>query len=199
MALCRPGTVDARIAPGVSVMKMLRRTLEFWLDHRTRPTGEVVGYWAYGDFLDANAGPIIAAWDYVEATGDRDWLNKRIEPLEFIADFLAKRDIDDDGMVEATQSGNRGTLQQPNRSCNWWDALNCGHKDGYANALIYRAFRCMADLEKQAGRQEQAARYTRLADRLKAVYFKTLYNPKTSGWGGGGARTASCTTTPRRS
>ena len=34
-----------------------------------------------------------------------------------------------DGLIEATQSGNLGTLQQPNRSCSWWDALNCGHND----------------------------------------------------------------------
>lgn len=177
----RTGTGSALAKPGISVMNMVRRAIDFWLDHRTRPTGEVVGYWDYGNFLDANASPIIAAWDYVEVTGDRDWLGKRIERLEFIADFLAKRDIDSDGMIEATQSGNRGTLKQPARSCAWWDAINCGHKDGYTNAIIYRAFRCLADLERRAGRGEQADRYTKLADRLKASYSKTLFNAKT-GW-----------------
>lgn len=169
------------LAPGISATKLVRRTIDFWLDQRTRPTGEVIGYWEYGNFLDANAGPIIAAWDYVEATGDREWLARRIERIEFIADFLARRDVDSDGMIEAVQSGNRGTLQQPARSCAWWDALNCGHKDGYTNAIIYRAFRCLADLELKAGRKEQAERYTRFADRLKGAYFKNLYNPKT-GW-----------------
>lgn len=169
------------LAPDISVIKMVRRTLEYWLDQRTRPTGEVVGYWDYGNFLDANAGPLIAAWDYVEVTNDREWLAERIERLEFIADFLAKRDIDGDGMIEATQSGNYNALQQPARSCAWWDALNCGHKDGYTNAIIYRAFRCLADIETKAGRKEKAARYTQLADRLKAAYIKALYNPKT-GW-----------------
>lgn len=169
------------LAPGVSVMTLVRRTLEYWMDRRTRPTGEVVGYWDYGGFLDANAAPLIAAWDYVEVTNDHEWLAKRIERLEFIADYLAKRDVDGDGMIEATQSGNRNALQQPGRSCAWWDALNCGHKDGYTNAIIYRAFRCLADLEKKAGRPGQFARYTRVADRLKAAYAKTLYNDKT-GW-----------------
>jgi hypothetical protein len=98
------------VAPDVSVMPLVRRTLEFWLDRRTRPTGEVVCYWDYGNFLDANAGPLIAAWDYVEGSGDEGWLKQRIEKLEFVADFLARRDVDGDGMVEATQSGNRGTL-----------------------------------------------------------------------------------------
>jgi len=98
-----------------------------------------------------------------------------------VADFLARRDVDGDGFVEATQSGNRGALVQPNRSCAWWDALNCGHKDGYTNALIYRAWRSLAALKRKVGRPEKAAEYARLADRLKAVYSKTLYNPQT-GW-----------------
>ena len=145
-----------QVAPEVSVAALVRRTLDWWLDHRTRPTGEVISYWDYGNFLDANAGPLIAAWDYVEATGDTTWLRRRIERLEFIAEFLAKRDVDGDGMVEAVQSGNRGTLKQPARSCCWFDALNCGHKDGYTNALIYRAWRCLAELEGRLGSHREA-------------------------------------------
>lgn len=175
------------IAPGISVMPLVRRTSDYWLDQRMRRdpegrlTGEITGYWDYGNFLDGNASPLIAAWDYVESTGDLAWLGMRIERLELAADFLARRDVDGDGFVEATQSGNRGTLNQPNRSCAWWDALNCGHKDGYSNALIYRAWRSLADLERKLSRTEKATAYTRLADRLKAVYSKTLYNPQT-GW-----------------
>jgi hypothetical protein len=174
-------------APGISLMPLVRRTIDYWLDHRMRRdaagrlTGEITGYWDYGNFLDANASPLMAAWDYVELTGDLAWLEHRIERLELVADFLARRDIDGDGFVEATQSGNRGTLVQPNRSDAWWDALNCGHKDGYTNALIYRAWRSLADLERKLGRTEKASEYARLADRLKAVYSKILYNPKT-GW-----------------
>ena len=169
------------LAPGVSAMPVLRRTLDWWLDHKVLPTGEMICYWDKTHFLDANAGPLIAAWDYVEATGDQQWLARRIERLEFIADFLARRDVDGDGLVEATQSGNYGTLKEPARSCAWWDALNCGGKDSYSNALIYRAWRCLADLEAKANRRAQQARYTRLADRLKAAYCKTLLNPQT-GW-----------------
>ncbi len=170
-----------RITPDISLAELVRRSVDWWLDNRTRPTGEVICYWDFGNFLDANAGPLIAAWDYVESSGDKTWLRRRIDRLEFIAEFLARRDTDGDGLVEAVQSGNRGTLRQPGRSCAWWDALNCGHKDGYTNALIYRAWRCLADLEQQLGRHVQHARYTTLADNLKAAYGKTLYNPAT-GW-----------------
>ncbi|MGZ5515378.1 MAG: hypothetical protein ACXW2O_09930 [Candidatus Aminicenantales bacterium] len=175
------------IAPGISVMPLVRRTIDYWLDKRMRHdpagrlTGEITGYWDYGDFLDAEASPLIAAWDYVESTGDLDWLRRRIELLERVANFLASRDVDKDGLVEATQPGTPNALQQPNRSDAWWDALNCGHKDGYTNALIYRAWRSLADLEAKLGRREQAASYARFADRLKEVYAKVLFN-RESGW-----------------
>jgi hypothetical protein len=172
---------------GISLMPMLRRTIEYWIDQKMkrdaqgRETGELICYWDYADFLDANAGPLIASWDYVQVTHDTAWLEKKIARLEMVADFLIRRDIDDDGMIEATQSGNYNSLQQPGRSCAWWDALNCGHKDGYTNALIYRAFSCLADLEGQLKRGAQQAKYSQRADKLKAAYFKTLYNEKT-GW-----------------
>lgn len=169
------------LSRGVSVMNLVRRTLDWWLDSKVLPTGEMICYWDKTKFLDANAGPLIAAWDCVEATGDERWLARRIERLEMIAEFLARRDVDGDGLVEAVQSGNLGTLQQPGRSCAWWDALNCGHKDAYSNALIYRAWRCLADLEAKLKRREQQARYSQLAQRLKAAYFPTLFNPQT-GW-----------------
>jgi len=170
-----------QLATGVSAMPLVRRTLDWWLNEKVLPSGEVICYWDKAHFLDANSGPLIAAWDYVEATGDKQWLARRIERLEFIADYLAKRDVDGDGLVEALQSGNRGTLKQPARSCAWWDALNCGHKDSYSNALIYRAWRCLAELEAKLKRRDQQVRYAQLADRLKAAYFNALYNPHT-GW-----------------
>lgn len=175
------------IAPEISLAPLVRRTIDYWLDKRMRRddlgqlTGEVTGYWDYGNFLDANASPLIAAWDYVESTGDLAWVRGRIERLELVADFLISRDVDGDGLVEAVQSGDRGTLVQPNRSCAWWDALNCGHKDGYTNALIYRGWCCLADLEAKLGRQPQKDRYLGRAERLKAAYARVLYNPGT-GW-----------------
>jgi hypothetical protein len=168
-------------AAGISVMDQVRRSIEWWLDYRTDSTGEVIGYWDYRHFLDANPGILISSWDYVEATNDHVWLKQRIEHLAFLSACLERRDVDGDGMVEATQSGNYDTLIEPARSCCWWDALNCGHKDGYTNAFIYRAWRCLADLEAQMGRRDMQKHFTDLAERLKGVYFQTLYNPAT-GW-----------------
>jgi hypothetical protein len=170
-----------RYAKGIESMRLVRRTLDWWLDEKVLPDGQMICYWNLANFLDANAGPLIAAWDYVEATKDKKWLSRRIERLEFIADYLVRRDIDGDGMIEAVQSGNPNALQQPGRSCAWWDALNCGHKDAYTNAVCYRAFCCLADLESRLGRDDKQSHYAQRAAALKASYFKTLYNPAT-GW-----------------
>lgn len=169
------------LAPGVSAIGLVRRTLDWWLDEKVLPSGEMICYWDKAGFLDANSGPLIAAWDYVEATGDEAWLGRRIERLEFLADYLARRAEGGNGLVRARQSGNYDTLKEPNRSCAWFDALNCGGEDGLTNAIIYRGWRCLAELEGRLHRTAQAARYTRLADRLKAAYVPTLYNPAT-GW-----------------
>jgi hypothetical protein len=175
-----------RLAPDISAMQLVRRSVEHFLQNRMRPDGQVSAYaWGDGiqswDYLDANAGPLIAAWDYVESTGDVAWLADIIPLLERCADYLAARDMDGDGMVEAVQSGNRGDLVDPRRGCSWWDAIGSGHKDGYSNALIYRGWRCLADLEAKLGRKDRATRYTELADRLRVAYAPALMNEET-GW-----------------
>lgn len=166
---------------GIKTSRFLRRTLDHWLDHRVKDDGNVIGYWDYDCFLDSPPSILISAWDYVEMSGDRDWLASRITLLERIAGYLLSRDLDHDGLIEAVPTGNRGTLKQPNRSSCWFDAVNFGHKDGYANALIYRGFRCLADLEKRLGRNDRIATYSNAADRLKQAYAAQLLNPET-GW-----------------
>jgi hypothetical protein len=165
------------VAEGVSVARLVRRSVEFWLEKRTLMSHEVIGYTDYVNFLDANPNVLISAWDYVEATEDLAWLERTIRTLELIADFTALRDQDHDGLAEATQSGNADTLWAL-ASCNWFDAVNYGYKDAYSNALIYRAWRCLADLEGRLHRDQQRARYTQLADQLKAAYGPALYNPQ---------------------
>jgi hypothetical protein len=169
------------LAPGISAMRYVGHTLDWWLNDRMLPSGVIPGYWNHTNFLDANPSVLISAWDYAEATGDRKWLADRIDKLEQAAGHMISRDIDGDGLLEATQSGNPGTLIEPARSCSAYDAINCGHKDAYSNALAYRAFRCLADLEAQLGRVEQQKRYKDFAAKLKTAFRKELINPQT-GW-----------------
>ena len=142
-SMCLYAPADAallipELAPGVSAMEQVRYSIDWWLDQRMLDNGEIIGYrGTYGDFMDTNASVLIAAWDYVEATGDLDWLKRRIAKLEFVAAFIAGRDIDGDGLFEAVQSGNAGTLIEPKRSCAAWDAINCGHKDAYCKRITW--------------------------------------------------------------
>jgi hypothetical protein len=91
---------------------------------------------------------------------------------------MEKRDVDGDGLIESPQSGNRNSHSHGETA---WDCISSGHKNAYVNALAYRAWRGMAKMQERSGRTEKAAHYSRLADRLKAVYRETFYNPET-GW-----------------
>jgi hypothetical protein len=172
--------LQPELAPGISTAVPLRNTVDWWLDNGIAENGEMVSWRNVHGMLDANAGPLIGAWCYVEASGDIAWASDRIGTLEFLANYLAKRDLDGNGLVESVYSGNYGT-QIGRLGASAYDTINSGHEDAYLNALTYRAWRCLADLERKLGREERMDHYTQLADRLKAAYKKRFYNPKT-GW-----------------
>ncbi len=81
-------------APGASLMPLVRRTIEYWLDTKMlrdaagHETGELICYWNFANFLDANAGQLIAAWDYVEAAKDHAWLAKKSPASSWSLIFL---------------------------------------------------------------------------------------------------------------
>jgi len=185
------------LAPGVSMPPILRRAVEYWIDHKTNTDG-LIAYTAGGnpgeedaseaepDFahnqnvMDANPSVLIGAWGYVEASGDTAWLKERIGDLEFISAYLERHDTDGDGLVESKQSGNSGSRPPRDPDCAW-DCYSSGHKNAYVNTLVYRAWRGLADLERRLGRTEQEQRYRQQADRLKEAFPPAFYNPET-GW-----------------
>jgi len=169
------------LAPGVSLLPLLRRTLEYWMTKEIAPDGRVY-YVENGagaqPVMDANPAVLIAAWCYVEASGDADWLRENMERLELVARYMAGRDVDGDGLLESVQTGNSGSHARPDSA---WDTFTSGHKNAHVNALAYRAFRCLADLERRMGRPDQASHYGALADHLRSGYSAAFYNPQT-GW-----------------
>ena len=176
------------LAPGVSMTPILRRTVDYWIDFKTDQDG-LVAYTAGGagngskqNVMDANPALVIGAWCYIKATGDLQWLQRRIASLEFLSAYMEKRDVDGDGLIESKQTGNSGsrsiTSRDPDSA---WDCYCSGHKNAYVNVLAYRAWQGLAELEGRLGRFEQQQRYRRLADRLKSSFLQTFYNPKT-GW-----------------
>jgi hypothetical protein len=138
-------------------------------------------------FVDTDPAIVISAWDYATGRPDREWLRRRIGDVEKYADHIIAADVNGDGLAESTRTGISGTGPKGAGmwSSNWWDVISFGWNDAYGIALDYRAFRCAADLERRLGRAEKAEIYRRRADRIKAVYYSTFYNPKTgvlAGW-----------------
>ncbi len=148
-----------------TALDLLRGCLDRYLD----------GFKGYEDrFQDVAPSTVIAAWDYVDGKSDLDWLKRRIGPLEQYAKRMIDMDIDGDGLCESKDG-----------PTNWWDCILWNWKDAYSSALSYRAFRCLADLERRLGNEEKTKLYRDRADRIKAVYHKTFYNPATgvlAGW-----------------
>ncbi|MCX6622223.1 MAG: hypothetical protein NTY38_14370 [Acidobacteria bacterium] len=175
------------LAEGLKAMDLVRFTLDRHL----------AGYRSYGmsnyneggdrgkvsypwDSLDTHPSLVSTAVDYVEATGDRAWLEKNYAGVRAWAERMVAFDTDHDGLIESPLSGNSGTWKEPwpHRPANWWDTVGYGHKDAYSNALAYRAFQGMSRLAQMAGKEGDAAAYRKCAEALKAAYVKTFYKPE---------------------
>jgi hypothetical protein len=133
------------------------------------------GYKGFQDhFQDVAPSTIIAAWDYVTGKSDRQWLKRRIGSIEEYADRMIAADVDGDGLCVSDRD-----------PTNWWDCTPWNWKDAYSSALSWRAFRCLADLEHRLGNKAKQKLYRDRADKIKAVYYQTFYNPDTgvlAGW-----------------
>ena len=116
---------------------------------------------------------VISAWYVVRTIGGVEQLHSWLEPLECLVNRLE------------AQFGPDGLIYHQGRGTMWFDTYKIQGADAYSNAADYRAFRCMADLERLAGHSDLAMHYQKDADRLEAVYFKSFYNPETgvlAGW-----------------
>ena len=194
--LCDAALLVPELSPGINMSDILKKTVEYWMYEKTDEKG-LVAYTALGipyrdenrsdedavnrqNLMDSNAAVLIGAFSYVRASGNMIWLEKNIARLELLSDYLEKRDIDNDGLVESPQSGNRGS-QPPVDADSAYDCYSSGHKNAYINALVYRAWHSLSELESLLKRNDRAQRYGKLANRIKAVFYKTFYNKKT-GW-----------------
>ena len=181
------------LAENLRAMDLVRATLDRYL-------GGMQGYGQRGyrsegperdnyphDSLDTYPSLVWAAAAYVETTKDSAWLHKNYTGIKAWADRILSDDRDGDGLIESPLSGNAGswTPRVTLRPSNWWDTVGFGHKDAYSNAIAFRALVGMAGLARTAGRAGEAERYAQAAQRIKAAFPKTFYNPATgvlAGW-----------------
>ena len=178
------------LAPGLTALDLIRQTLDRYLGGmpaygmaRYTPNDPTTRY----DFLDTYPSLLIAAWDYVRGSNDEVWLKKNYAGLKGWATKMLAMDIEGNGLLEYPASGNSGswTEQITLRPANWWDTIGFAHEDAYSNALAYHALLGITELAKRANRPEDAQLYAAHAEKLRAVYFDTFYNPATrvlAGW-----------------
>jgi hypothetical protein len=139
------------------------------------------------DMLDTYPSLVMATSDYVESSGNTAWLKRNYSVIKSWADKMIEFDHDDDGLMEHPTSGNSGSWTEKItvRGSNWWDTIGFGHKDAYSNALAYQAFNGMEMIAREAGYAVDAKTYKNRAEKLKAIYYSTFYNPATgvlAGW-----------------
>jgi hypothetical protein len=191
------------LADGLNASDILRQSLD-------RYVGGMKGYGIKHydedaglqyEYLDTYPSLVMATSDYVQASHDNEWLNRNYSVIKTWADKMIEFDVDGDGLMEYPLSGNAGSwkanwdveewpgdwtkIVSTLHPSNWWDTIGFGHKDAYSNALAYKAFRDMAELARQAGRPGDAELYTSRAELLKAVYYRTFFDPATgvlAGW-----------------
>ncbi len=169
--------------PGISVLPLLRHSLDYYLKHQVEFDGRVNAVFERGFELYLVSCPtlITAAWHYWTLTHDDAWLKGHIATLHRIGAFLVRRDGDHDGIVESFRCGNAWTLREPDRGDIWFEAMNFGHKNAYVNAYIYPAWLRLAEMLEAAGQPGGAEFFRRRAEKLRVAYVEKFLSP-TNGW-----------------
>ena len=174
------------LADGLNALDLVRQTLDSIFDG-----AKAYGMPAPGNFPAESADTlpsfIIAADDCVRGGNSDGWLATNYVRIKGWADKMLATDTNGDGLVKYVLSGNSGTWPPgfPKvRPANWWDTIGFGYEDAYGNALAYRALGCMEHMARQLGNSKDDARYHAAAEKLRAAYLKTFYDPATGVIGG---------------
>lgn len=184
------------LVAGLTAMDLVRMTLDRYLagakgyglvGYAVEPgEADLVPWKAPWSSLDAYPSLLIAAAAAGSGPGGKAWARTNWAGLTRWEAEMAAGDADGDGLLEHPHTGNAGDRATADRRpSNWWDTINFGHKDAYANALAYKAWRDMAGLAEELGRREEAADYAARASRLKASYLEAFLNPESgllAGW-----------------
>jgi len=185
------------LVDGLHALDLIRMTLE-----RVFAGAPTYGMrkWPDGHPLEESADTrpslLIAASNYVEGRNDLVWLKAHYQQIKTWADTMLATDLDQNGLIEYhSNSGNSDSwksvwekikkMKDRQRPSNWWDTINFGHEDAYANALAYRALQDMGQMATLVGDPNEAARYQAAAAKLKKAYYPAFFNEKTgvlAGW-----------------
>jgi Bacterial alpha-L-rhamnosidase 6 hairpin glycosidase domain len=184
------------LAEGLTCLDLVRMTLDRYLSgvkgygqvgYACEPTdGDLVPWKTPWTSLDSLPSLLISACDYVEGTSDLTWARANYAKLAALMREMMAGDKDDDGLLEYPGTGNFGDRpERDRRPSNWWDTINFGHKDAFANALAYRAGKMFSELARRLGHETDANSFAASAATLRTAYASAFLNPATgvlAGW-----------------
>jgi hypothetical protein len=184
------------LADGLTCLDLVRMTLDQYLagakgygqiGYACEPTGaDLIPWKTPWTSLDTLPSFLIAACNYANGARDWKWARANYAKLAAWAREMMAADNDGNGLIEYPGTGNYGDRPLADkRPSNWWDTINFGHEDAYANALAYRAATMFADLARQLKHADDARFFTEKAAKLRAAYAPTFLNTATgvlAGW-----------------
>jgi hypothetical protein len=167
-----------KLPGGIDPCDLLRRSLDVYFAGTPGHDVANISIYdrGYNTPVDTKPALIFAAWTVIRKTGDLEQLRRWLPHVEHIARLMEETDEDADGLLETVKSTRAG---------GWYDTIRDAGKSAYGNALAYRAFQYMTDLERLADREDQARHYADRAERIGRAFLPTLLNPATgviAGW-----------------
>lgn len=191
----------ARRAPplvdGLTALDLIRMTVDRYLAGAkgygqvgygpTNPVGaDIVGWGSPYNSADTYPSLLIAACNYAQGAKDWKWSRKNYGELAVWGRRIFEMDRDGNGLIEYPASGNYGDRPtDERRPANWWDTINFGYEDAYANALAFRAATQFAEVARRLGHKDDAEFFMERAAKLRRAYVPTFLNPVTgvlAGW-----------------
>lgn len=147
---------------------------------------DIIGWGSAYDSTDSYPSLLIAACNYAEGAKDWKWARRNYGQLAGWGRRIFEMDRDGNGLIEYPTSGNYGDRPTgTRRPANWWDTINFGHEDAYANALAFRAATQFAAIARRLGHPDDAGFFAGRAAKLRQAYLPAFLNPATgvlAGW-----------------
>lgn len=164
------------LADGLDPRQFIRIATEQMVRDRN---SSVYSNWRH--FPMAATSPIDCAWLYVASTGDWAWAKRWREAILHYARVLREIEYQGTGLVASSQSGipEEAHAAGGNMQCSWADSARSGHLESYVNAHAYRALHRAADLLAKLGDETDATAARQQAERLRAHFVPTFYDPAT--------------------
>jgi hypothetical protein len=189
--ICLHEQYIAQLGLGINDSKYLngcKAALDFYRDHAIKDDGRVYSRWAYtnedaapgqynefgfyeaqwGVLMDSNPDFVSNVADLFDLTGDRKWVRRQQQACEKALDWILKRDINHNGLVEMMNSN-----QDERKSSDWIDVVWASFENGFVNAKLYYALVKWAAVEQVLGNEAKAELYAGFAVKLKSSFNKS--------------------------